>query len=121
MTPTLQLLAADSARVGDSVRITMRVVNTGDETLELHLLGREIAYDIVVRDDAGLVVWRRLEGAFTQGILRLELLAPRQSFDLEATWVPTAPGTYRVEGILPTDEPQPLRTRIARVRVTSGG
>ena len=121
MTPELHLIAPATARLGQPVPITTRVLNGGGRPLELHLQGREIVFDVVVRDETGAVVWRRLEGAFTQGILQLKMLAPGESFDLEATWTPAAPGTYTVEGIIPTDEPQPLRTPAARVRVTPGG
>jgi hypothetical protein len=117
----LQLFAPAAARQGEPVSITIRVANGGGRPLELHLQGREIAFDVVVKDEAGSVVWRRLEGAFVQGILQLKMLAPGESFDLEATWTPTAPGIYAVEGVLPTDEPQPLQTPVARVRVTPGG
>lgn len=117
----LHLLAPAAARSGDPVPVTLRVVNGGARPLELHLQGRDIVFDVVVRDETGAVVWRRLEGAFTQGILQLKMLAPGEWFDLEAGWTPAAPGTYTIEGIIPTDEPQPLRTPAARVRVTPGG
>jgi hypothetical protein len=117
----LHLLAPAAARAGAPVPITIRVANGGGRPLELHLQGRGIAFDVVVKDEAGTVVWRRLEGAFIQGILQLKTLAPGESFDLDAAWTPTAPGTYTVEGVLPTDEPQPLRTPVARVTVTPGG
>jgi hypothetical protein len=117
----LDLMVPPAARAGEAVRVTLRAMNRGRRPLELHLQGREIAFDVVVRDETGAVVWQRLEGAFTQGILQLKTLGPGESFDLEATWTPRAAGTYRIEGILPTDEPQPLRTPVARVRVTPGG
>ena len=117
----LHLLAPATARPGEPVPITIRVVNGGDRPLELHLQGRDIVFDVVVKSEAGAVVWRRLEGAFVQGILRLETVAPGASFDLHATWIPAAAGTYTIEGVLPTDEPAPLRTPMARLRVTPGG
>lgn len=67
--------------------------------------GRPPAFDIVVEDEEGRSVWRRLEGgpiAMALGILRL---APGEETVFTDTWdqkdargEPVAPGTYRVRG-----------------------
>ncbi len=111
------VVAQAEARVGADVPITLRLTNTGDRSTELYLRGREVAFDIVVTDHAGVVVWRRLAGAVVPGILQVKVLGPGETLELEDAWRPAAPGEYDVVGILPTDEPEPLRTPVAAIRV----
>lgn len=120
----LELLAPAEARLGDSVPLALRLTNTGTRPLELHLLGRTIAFDITVAREGGAVVWRRLEGAAIQGILQIRMLAPGETLELKELWrqrtdagEPVGPGSYTLQGVLPTDAPEPLRTRAVRLRI----
>jgi hypothetical protein len=79
-------------------------------------MGRTIAFDLVVRSPDGRVVWRRLEGQSIPAILQIRTPAPGEALALSDTWTQRGgdrravpPGTYSVEGVLPTDAPEPLR------------
>jgi len=109
--------APAEARVGDAVAITLRLTNTGGRPVELYLRGREVAFDISVTDHAVVVVWQRLAGAVIPGILQVKVLGPGETLELKDVWRPAAPGAYSVQGVLPTDEPEPLRTPVAPIRV----
>ncbi|HEX7119075.1 MAG TPA: BsuPI-related putative proteinase inhibitor [Longimicrobiales bacterium] len=116
--------APERVAPGEPVPIELRLENTAPDSVTLHLLGREIAFDILVRDAAGAVVWRRLEGAVIPQILQVRFLAPGETLTLRDAWpqrtnqdAPVPPGTYTVEGALPTDAPEPFRTGAATVRV----
>lgn len=120
----LAIDAPDTVPRGDAVPITFRVENVTDRTLSLHLMGRDIAFDVIVARVDGSTVWRRLEDEVLQAILRFETLAPGQALVLDALWdqrsnagQPVPPGEYRVWAQLLTDgDPitSPLRTlRIA--------
>lgn len=118
----LWLEVPDQVRAGESVPVTLRVENVTDRTLNLHLTGRTIAFDLTVADEDGAVVWRRLEDEVVPAILRLETLAPRDTLVLEDTWEQrsnagksVAPGAYTMRGELLSEEqalafpPVPLR------------
>ena len=107
---------------GDSVRVTLRLTNTGAAPRDVYLTGREIAYDVVVSAADGTRVWRRLEGESVQAILQIRTLPPGGSLTFHAAWngrtaagEPAPPGEYTVRGYLPTDDarletpPVPLR------------
>ncbi|MGH7700169.1 MAG: BsuPI-related putative proteinase inhibitor [Gemmatimonadales bacterium] len=120
-----ELLAPADAATGDPVAITLRLTNTSERPVELHLVGRTIAFDIVIACEGGAVVWGRLAGATVQGILQIRMLAPGETLELKDVWrqqdgsgkrVPA--GTYILHGVLPTDEPQPLRTPPVELRIT---
>lgn len=122
--PSLRLIAPAHVKTGEPVPIALQVTNTGDRPVELHLLGRDIAFDITVTGEDGGVVWRRLEGATLLGILQLKVLAPGDTLELRDVWDQrttggraAAPGGYTVEGIVPTDG-EPLRTPPLRLRIT---
>ncbi len=107
----------ESVRAGEPVPIALRIRNRTDGPVELHLLGRTIAFDIVVTSEDGTPVWRRLEGQAVQSILQLRTLAPGETLEFSDRWdqrrrggAAVPPGPYRVHGELPTDEPEPLRT-----------
>lgn len=107
----------DSVRAGEPVPITLRIRNRTGDPVQLHLLGRTIAFDIVVTREDGTPVWRRLEGQSVQSILQLRTLAPGETLELSDRWdqrgrggAAVPPGLYHVHGELPTDEPEPLRT-----------
>lgn len=109
--------APAEARVDEDVPITLRLTNAAGRPVELYLRGREIAFDIIAADHAGVIVWRRLAGVVVPGILQVKVLGPGETLELEDAWRPAAPGEYSLQGILPTDEPEPLRTAPVRVRV----
>lgn len=104
-----------AVRTGEPVPIRLHVQNVSGRPLELHLRGRQIAFDLAVYDAEGETVWRRLEGAVIPGILRLEPLAPGDSLVLTHSWdqrsnrgEAVAPGAYIVTGEVLTDgEPLP--------------
>lgn len=105
------------------VRIALRAENTSGRTLDLSLRGRTVAFDIVVSDADGVVVWRRLQDEVIPAILRLETLEPGGVLEVEDAWdqrtnagdlVP--PGAYTLYGELLTDS-RPLRTPEASLRI----
>ena len=114
----LELDVPPEVRVGSTVRIALRVTNIGSQSIELHLRGRTIAFDVIVRQADGEVVWRRLANQVIPAIVRLETLRPEQSLELRTRWHLAAvlPGIYVIEGILPTDGPD-LRTGGVQIRV----
>jgi hypothetical protein len=91
--------------------------NAGDRPVEAHLLGRTPAFDIVVEDARGNVVWQRLGGAMISAILQLRTLAPDETLEWRAAWRPQEPGTYSLRGIVPTDEREPIRTKPVHLHV----
>src|SRR6059036_2287309 len=101
----LELVVPPTARPGAAVPVVIRLHNSADRAITLSLVGREIAFDVVVTRDDGAVVWRRLTHAAIQGILQLKTLAAGETLELRDTWrqrsdggerVP--PGNYRVQG-----------------------
>jgi hypothetical protein len=112
----LQLQAPADAAAHSPVSFRLRAENTTDRTLELYLRGREIAFDIVVLDERGGEVWRRLEGAVIPAILRLEPLAPGAALELGTEWDGAPPGDYTAHAELLTDG-APLRTPSVHLRL----
>lgn len=122
---SLRLRVEAPARVaaGEPVRLTLRASNTTERALTLYLTGRSIAFDLIVEDTSGSVIWRRLEGEVVQAILRLETLPPGEALVLEHAWdqrnaggerVP--PGAYSVRGELLTED-GPLTSSAAPLRI----
>src|SRR5262245_61560632 len=70
-TVNITLRLAAQVQAGDSVPITVRVENISSHRLDLSLLGREIAFDIIIETRSGEPVWRRLQGATLQSILQV--------------------------------------------------
>lgn len=105
----VEIVAPPRVAVGEPVAIAIRIANTTDRPIELHLQGRTVVFDLVVsRGDS--VVWRRLEGEMSPAILQLRSLAPGEVLELKDTWdqrssggSPVGAGTYRVAGVMPTD------------------
>jgi hypothetical protein len=105
------------------VAITVRAENGTDSTIDLYLTGRPIAWDVVVTDAAGTVVWRRLEDEIIATALRIETLAPGASLELTGAWDQrsnagdaVAPGSYTVQaGILTETEPLVTPSRLLRI------
>ncbi len=93
----------------------IRIENVGEATLELYLRGRTIAFDIVIANATGRVVWRRLEGDVIPGIIQFKALSAGEVFELSHDWdqrtnrgASVGPGRYTAQGILLTDGPEPL-------------
>lgn len=106
----LRVEVPDRVPAGEPVRITLRVENLTERTLDLYLTGRTIAFDLVVERLDGATVWRRLEGEVIQSILRLDTLGPGEALVLEDRWAQRTnegglvpPGEYRVRGELLTE------------------
>jgi hypothetical protein len=113
----IKLTAPTTARVGDTVPITIEVRNVTMRTLELSLAGREIAFDIVVSRE-NEIVWQRLAGQTVPAILQLKTLRSGESFELKDVWrVTTAPGQYRIVGKILTDA-APLLTDSVTIAIT---
>ncbi len=119
-----QVVVPDSARVGEPVRIVLRLSNTGNRPITLYLQGRPVAFDVTIRRRDGSVVWRRLEGQVVSAILAVQELEPGAVLEFEEHWrqlsndgKPVSPGEYSVTGALPTDAPSPLETAPASFRI----
>jgi hypothetical protein len=104
----VNIVVPPKVAVGAPVPITLRIANTADRPIELHLQGRTIVFDLTVRRGAA-VVWRRLEGESVPAILQIRMLAPGEVLELKETWdQQVGPGEYSVSGMVPTDA-APLR------------
>jgi hypothetical protein len=121
----LSLEVPQQVRAGDPVRLTIRVENTSGRTLDLYLRGREIAFDVIVSNVTGDVVWRRLEDELLQAILRIETLQAGATLELSTTWnqrtsagEPAPPGMYAARGQVLT-EADPLNTTDVPFRIVS--
>jgi hypothetical protein len=119
----LETIAPTEVREGDSIAITLRVRNVSGRALTLHLAGRTLVFDIVVRDADGREVWQRLHDQTIPAILRLEQMQPDTALEMNEQWdqrtnngeaVPA--GEYTIEGSLPTDG-EPIVTPTVRVRI----
>lgn len=106
----LRLSLPEELETGTPVPVTLTVENITDRALDLYLTGRPIAFDLMVSDEAGEEIWRRLEGETIPMVLRIETLAPGAFLELTDTWdqrtnegeaVP--PGTYTVRGEILTE------------------
>jgi hypothetical protein len=123
---TLTLVAPDVVRSGTPVLFELRLRNAGEATVHLAVPGRPPAFDLVVTDGTGRVVWRRLEGAVIAMALQLVSLAPGEELVLQDTWDlrdsegrPVPPGRYGLTGVLPAEEGT-LRTTQANLTIVSG-
>lgn len=119
----LETRVPERVSAGEPVPVVLRAENVSGGTLDLYLQGRTVAFDVVVTDAGGRVVWRRLEGEIVPAILRMETLEPGAALELDARWdqrsdagEPVAPGRYTVHGELLT-EGDPLVTPAARLRI----
>lgn len=119
----LGIEAPERVPAGEAVPMTLRVENVSGRTLELHLRGRTVAFDLVVSDPDGRELWRRLEGEFVPAILRLESLAAGEALEFTDAWdqrtgagerVPT--GVYQLRGEILTDG-EPLVTPERPLRI----
>jgi hypothetical protein len=123
----LDLDLPEQVRAGEEVVLTLRVESAADRTLDLYLTGDPPAFDLIVSDEQGDVVWRRLRGQVVTMVLRLETLAPGAVLTFSHAWdqrgdngVPVAPGTFTVRGELLTEGDR-LVSRTRTLRVSPGG
>lgn len=119
-----ELVSPTTVRAGAPVPVTLRFTNVADHPITVSVMGRRIAFDIVVRRADGVVVWRRLEGQTVPAILQIRTIAPGATLELRDLWrqhdrtgIPVAPGGYTLQGVVPTDAPQPLETPIVPLRI----
>jgi hypothetical protein len=105
----VQIVAPRTVKPGAPVPIAIRIVNTADRVVELHLQGRTVTFDLIIRR-GDTVVWRRLEDETALAILQLRMLAPGEVLELSDTWQQVdnagksvGPGDYSVSGTVPTD------------------
>jgi len=115
----LELSVPGDVPSGAPVEVRLEITNISDRAVDLHLTGREIAFDIMVKDAADRTVWRRLSGVATQSILQLKTLMPGESLELSDTWkhrFPPPPGQYAVTAEIPTDA-APLRFGPVSLRI----
>jgi hypothetical protein len=110
----------------DSVPLTLRARNTGSRPLELYLRGRVIAFDLVVADQSGAVVWQRLQDQAIPAIVQVKVLGAGDALEFRHTWDlrtnrgrPVPPGRYTVVGLLLRDEVEPFRTPPAQLEVVA--
>lgn len=119
----LELVLPGRVRVGEAVRMKLRVQNQTQRILDLYLRGRTITFDVVVARPDGEVVWQRLEDEIIPAIVHLRTLAPAERLELEAVWDqrtkqgrPAEPGEYTARGLLLV-EGDPLETPSAPFRI----
>jgi len=96
----------------------LRLHNASHRPIEAHFLGRTIVFDIVAARDDGSITWRRLAKGAGPSILQIRTLAPGETLEWRDVWHPRAPGHYRLQGVLPSDEPEPRRTPWVDVTVS---
>ena len=97
--------APGAARIGQRVPITLRLHNRSDGPVVAHFLGRTVAFDIVVTDAA------------VPSILQIRTLAAGETLEWKDNWVPSAAGRYRIQGVLPSDQPEPRRTPTIDIQI----
>jgi hypothetical protein len=119
----VQLVVPPKVAVGQPVPIALRIRNTQDRPITLYLQGRPVAFDLVVEQPDGEVVWRRLEGATVSAILGVRTLAPGEVLDLKESWKQVtrtgrrvSPGEYSVSGSVLTDR-EPIRAGPVPLRI----
>jgi len=90
---------------GETIVMQMKIANPTEKPVKLQFTSGK-TYDFAVRDQAGQEVWRWSAGqVFTQA-LQQKMLAPQETYVVEARWtIPTgdtetalAPGLYKVQG-----------------------
>jgi hypothetical protein len=111
----ISLTAPESVTLGSIVPIVIHLENVGETPLELYLRGRTIAYDVVIEDATGEVVWRRLEGEIIPGIIQIKVLDSGEVLELSHGWDQRSnrgyaiePGLFTVRGSVLTDSPEPI-------------
>lgn len=119
----VSLVAPDVVKVGTRVRFGLHVRNAGDQAVDLYLRGREPTMEVVVSDEHGRTLWRRLEGQIIPAVLQLHALAPGGELEVSAEWDlrvhgrPIPPGRCVLHASLLT-ESQPLAAPVRSMDVT---
>jgi len=112
--------APTRSRVGATVFIVLRLRNASHRPVEAHFLGRTI--DILGLDRARALLHQLPPSSQRDRTLEFvddaRLALPGETMEWRDTWLPREPGHYRIQGILPSDEPEPLRTPWAQVEVS---
>jgi len=121
---TLDISAPHKVRAGEPVALAIRLTNTGKQPMTLYLRGRPIAFDLVVTDARGTIVWRRLENAVTSMVLQVRELPPGETLTFEDAWLQRTnagavaqPGEYQVRGEILTDTDTSLATPVRTFRI----
>lgn len=121
---TLDISAPHEVRAGEPVPLAIHLTNAGKQPLALYLRGRPLAFDLIVTDAQGKIIWRRLENAVTSMVLQVRELPPGETLTLEDVWLQrsnagaaTQPGEYQVRGEILTDTDTPLATPIRTFRI----
>lgn len=120
----VELVAPAAVRAGERVPVTIRITNPSDKPIDAYFVGREIAFDIVVRKGDSSVVWRRLTGRGVQMVLQVRTLAPGQTLELGDTWSQQtdaggvmAPGSYSVQGVVLGQGKEEMRTEPKKLEI----
>ena len=102
----LELVMPARVRSGDTVQLTLRIVNRSDRVIDLYLRGRSITFDVEVARTNGEVVWRLLGDEIIPAIVHLRTLGVGERLEARAVWdqrergcVPE-PGEYSARGLL---------------------
>jgi hypothetical protein len=113
----VSLSVPESSQLGSIIPIAIRLENTGNSRLDLFLRGRTIAFDVLIRDAAGSLVWHHLEGEIVPAIVQIKVLEPGQVLELSCDWNQRGnqgkrvkPGLYTAQGVVFTDDPVPLES-----------
>ena len=124
----VRLVSPADVRAGETVPLMVQLENTGKRPLDLYLRGRPIAFDVVVSDRRGALVWQRLRGAIVPAIVQLRTIEPGTTLELEGTWdqrddagKPVAPGEYLLRASVLTDQPLPIESASTMLRIASRG
>lgn len=120
----VELVAPAAVRAGEPVPVTIRITNPTNKPVDAYFVGREITFDIVVRKADSSVVWRRLTGRAVQTVLQVRTLAPGETLELRDAWrqrddagAAAPPGSYTVQGVVPGQEREPLRTPVQTLEI----
>ena len=122
--PTVTVEVPSEVRARQPIPMTLRVTNPTSRPLTLYLRGRPVAFDLVVAQTDGAIIWHRLAGAVITMVLQVRTLAPGETLEFKDTWKQTTktgrrvpPGDYVVTGELPTDGPRPFVSPSVALRI----
>ena len=120
----VRLEAPEFASQRERIEYSVVVENEGEGPVAAHLQGREPVHDLVVTGNGGEIVWQRLKGEIGQSILRIDVLAPRESLRIAGEWDQrdsagpyVEPGFYTLQATVPT-ETGPLISQDCLLQIT---
>lgn len=101
----LELVMPARVRSGETVQLTLRVINRSDREIDLYLRGRSITFDVEVARTNGEVVWRLLGDEIIPAIVHLRTLGVGERLEARAVWDQPRdrgcePGEYSARGLL---------------------